>query len=198
MQHVGRLGHLATLCSVLALFATPLRAESLYHEASFRPLVGDKRAHRPGDSLTVLVYENSSASTTANAALKRGTDWSAQAGASPLGNRGVQGALGLDHDFQGGGTVQRAEKLLAQITVTVVSVAENGDLWVRGEQLLEVNHDRQQISVEGRLRTLDISDANTVQSNRLADAKIRYTGSGDLADRQQPGWISKVLLWLGL
>jgi flagellar L-ring protein precursor FlgH len=39
----------------------------------------------------------------------------------------------------------------------------------------------------------DISATNIVSSNRLADAQIRYTGSGHLADASKPGWLSQFM-----
>lgn len=171
-----------------------LRADNLYDDKTYRPLASDKRAHLPGDILTVLIYENSSASTRADTTLQRNNDVSIQAGVNQHDNRlGV----GVSNGFDGGGSVQRSGQLLAQMTVTVLSTTASGDLLVAGEQLLEINSDRQQIRVEGRVRPLDISDTNTVLSYRLADAKISYLGDGDLASRQRPGFWSRLFNWTG-
>ena len=48
------------------------------------------------------------------------------------------------------------------------------------------------------MRPQDVSDANTVLSSRLADAKISYIGDGDLADRQRSAWWQRLLTWFGL
>lgn len=182
------------LALLLALQAAPAWAENLYDENSYRPLASDKRAHLPGDALTVMIYENSSASASADSSLQRKNGIGIQAAL----NHDTQGLnLSLNNDFDGGGTVQRMGKLLAQITVTVNRVAANGDLWVSGEQLLEINSDQQKIKLEGRVRPLDISDTNTVLSYRLADAKISYLGDGDLANRQRPGFLSRLFEWAG-
>jgi flagellar L-ring protein precursor FlgH len=188
----------AALLLVLALPGA--RADSLYAAQTYRPLVADRRAHQPGDSVTILVYENSSATTAADTALRRKTELGLQAGLHTPGRHvSDEASLAANSDFSGGGTIQRSGKLLAQLTVNVSGVAPNGDLLVSGEQLIEVNNDRQQIRVEGRVRPLDISDANTVLSSRLADARISYAGSGgELAARQKPGFLSKLLVWMGL
>ena len=186
------------LCLLLPLAAVPsaaLRAETLYNENSFRPLASDKRAHLPGDVLTVMIYENSSATTSADTSLQRKSDINLQAGA----NQTTRNAgLGVNNNFDGGGTIQRTGKMLAQMTVTVTAVAANGDLLVSGEQLLEINADKQKIKVEGRVRPLDISDTNTVFSYRLADARISYLGDGDLARHQQQSFWSRLFNWVGL
>jgi len=80
--------------------------------------------------------------------------------------------------------------------VTVQEVMSNGELRVSGQQMLEVNNEKQHIRLEGRVRPYDVS-GNSVLSTRLADAKISYLGDGDLSDRQRPGWWMRLLTWLG-
>jgi flagellar L-ring protein precursor FlgH len=181
--------------AMLAAAAAPLvQADDLYNEKTYRPLASDKRAHLPGDVLTVLIYESSSAVTSADTSLQRRNDVAVRAS---VDQHGHAAAVSANNDFGGGGTVQRQGKLLAQMSVSVVGVASNGDLLVAGEQVLEINSDRQKIRVEGRVRPLDISDANAVLSSRLADAKISYLGDGDLANRQRPGFWSRLFQWAG-
>ncbi len=187
---------------ILSVFALSLvwtscvHADDLYNEKNYRPLASDKRAHLPGDAITILIYENSSASTSANTNVQRNTGVGLQA--SSTSNVLHQVNAGINSTFDGGGTVARSDNLLAQITVTVDKIAENGDLWVKGEQVVEINSDKQHIKVEGRIRTLDISDTNTVPSNRIAEAKISYLGDGDLASHQKPGWLTRFFAWAGL
>ncbi len=101
-------------------------------------------------------------------------------------------------DFDGGGTTQRTNKLLATITVAVKEVLPTGDLRVAGEQLLTVNDEQHKVSLEGRVRPQDISDGNVVLSTRLAEAHINYVGDGELSDRQRRAWWRKLLDLLGL
>jgi flagellar L-ring protein precursor FlgH len=180
---------------VLTACMMPALADSLYDPQAFRSMVADKRAHKVGDNITVLIYENSSATTRADASTRRSTQASLRAG---LDEHQHSADIGLGSDFDGGGTIQRSGKLLAQITVSVTDIARNGDLWISGEQQLEINTDKQHIRVQGRVRPLDINEANSVLSNRLADARISYLGKGDLADSQKRGWLSKAFTWLGL
>ena len=187
---------------VLALAAVlgtvvPAAAESLYQEGAFRPLTADNKAFRAGDSLTIQVFENSSASTSANTGTRRGNDITGSV--THTGNKVVgQLGIGVAGEFDGGGRTQRANKLLATLTVTVQEVLANGELRVAGEQLLTVNDELQKVNLEGRVRPQDISDGNVVLSTRLADARITYVGEGDVSDRaRRSGW-RKVLDWLGL
>jgi flagellar L-ring protein precursor FlgH len=169
-------------------------AGSLYHEQSFRSLTADHKAYRPGDSITVMIFENSSASQTANTSTGRDAKVNVNlTGTGKSANAGV----GANNQIDGTGRTARQGQVLAQITVRVQGVEPNGDLLIVGEQLLEVNNEKQQIKVQGRVRPEDISDANTVLSTRVADAKISYIGQGDLADRQRPSWWQRALTWFG-
>lgn len=179
----------------IATWTGNVAAASLYQESAYQSLTSDRKAHRAGDLLTVLVYENSSASSTANTSTAR----DAQVGVDLDWNSNRRGGgVSTANQLNGRGRTQREGRVLAQITVSVQRIAENGDLLIAGEQLLDVNNERQQIRVEGRVRPQDVSDLNTVLSTRIADARISYAGEGDIADRQKPAWWHKVLTWFGL
>ena len=182
---------------VLATAAASTAAQSLYDPKSFRPLTADSKAFRPGDIVTIQIIENASASANADTDLKRSNSAGAQlhfrsayvvAGANATGTT----------QFDGGGQTARAGQLLATLSVTVRDVLPNGDLLVSGAQLLVINEEQQRIDVEGRVRPQDISDQNTVPSNRVADARITYVGEGDVASRQKPGWLRHILDLFGL
>jgi flagellar L-ring protein precursor FlgH len=184
---------------VLALLvlgcATSTRAQSLYSERTFRPLTADMRARQVGDRLTVVVLENASATSTADTKASNDN----QAGVSGA-TKNLRGNIDLQSGstFDGTGRTQRSGKFAAQLTVTVADVDGNGDLLVRGDQLIEINGEKQEISLEGRVRRADITEDNSVVSSRLADARIKFVGDGVVSERQRAGWISKVFLWLGL
>jgi len=186
----------ALSAGLLLLVAHFAAGESLYREDGFRSMVADVKAYRPGDSLTVLIVENASAqsSTDTSSTRDQALGYDLNFTPSPLTSRSA--AVKTNNDFDSQGSTQRAGKFLAQITVTVLDVAANGELRVSGQQMLEINNEKQHIKLEGRVRPYDIS-GNSVLSTRLADAKISYLGDGDLADRQRPGWWMRLLTWLG-
>lgn len=185
--------------SLALLAAPPVSAADLYREGEFRPLIADSRALRTGDALTVLVLETSSATSSADTGSRRSTEANLSAGVSTrkIDHR-ADASIAADNNFNGGARTTRAGKLLAQITVTVVGVEPNGDLRIAGEQILDINDEKQQIRIEGRVRRQDIAENNAVVSSRIADARIYYSGEGVLAEGQRPGLIAKVLRWLGL
>jgi flagellar L-ring protein FlgH len=178
-----------------ALGAGTAAADSLYQEASYKPLIADARALRVGDNLTVVVTEF--ASVTAKA--RTGADKSAALSASVEGDgRSHTGAINFAEDFDGGGRIERSGKLVAQLTVMVDSIEPNGDLRVKGRQDISVNGEIQTLAIEGRVRPQDVGANNTVPSTRLSEAKISYVGDGLLAEKQSPGILTRFLDWLGI
>lgn len=187
----------ALAAGLLAIAAGSVAAQSLYDAKTFRPLTADSKAFRPGDIVTIQIVENASASANADTDLKRSNSAGAELHfRSPIPIAGANATA--TGQFDGGGQTARTGQLLATLSVSVRDVLPNGDLLVSGEQLLVINEEQQRIDVEGRVRPQDISDTNTVLSNRVADARITYVGEGDLANRQKPGWWHHFLDLFGL
>jgi len=153
-------------------------------------LVGDRKATKVGDVLTVLVVENSSASATSGTQTDKATDAGLKI-STP--NRQDGYGLGVENSFDGSGKIARSGRLLAQLSVVVVALTSSGDLRVSGEQLVEINGEKQMINLEGLVRRSDIGEANTISSNRIAEAKITYVGEGVLGDAQRKGWITRLI-----
>ncbi|AMO25243.1 flagellar L-ring protein FlgH [Ramlibacter tataouinensis] len=174
----------------------PTIGASLYDEATYRPLTSDNKAFRVGDALTVQVFENSSATSSAETGTRRKNNLNAELthGVRRVAETGIA-ATG---EFDGGGRTQRANRVLITLTVSVKQILPNGDLRVAGEQLLVVNEEQQRVTLEGRVRPQDVSDGNVVLSTRLADARITYLGEGDVSERQQRAWWRKLLDWVGM
>lgn len=190
---MNRLQHIAA--AVLLGLAGAADAGSLYKPGTFQPYTSDLRPRHVGDLITVMVYENASASTAANTSAGRdaGIGWETR-----LPGKSYSGALKTSNQMDGGGRTVREGRVLAQITVAIREITEHGDLVLAGEQVLDINDERQQIRLEGRVRARDVSDANVVLSTRIADARISYAGHGDLANAQRPAWWQRFLTLFGL
>ncbi|MYM32221.1 flagellar basal body L-ring protein FlgH [Duganella sp. CY15W] len=177
------------------LLAAGAHATSLYQPGAYQALTSDLRPRRVGDLITVMVYESSSASSTARTSAGRdagvGVDLHAPGKRYNLGVKS-------DNQLDGRGRTEREGRVLAQITVAIKEITEQGDLVIAGDQLLEVNNEKQQIHVEGRIRPQDVSDANVVLSTRIAGARISYAGQGDLSEVQRPAWWQRFLTLFGL
>jgi flagellar L-ring protein precursor FlgH len=182
---------------LLAARANAIESKSLYHEGTYQPLTADHKARRVGDLVTILVYENASASSTADTSAAR----DANAGVSveiPRPQRSHTAGVTTNNDFRGQGQTQRTGRVLAQLTVSIKEVLPNGDLAIAGTQALEINGEKQLIKLEGRVRAHDITDLNTVVSSRVADARISVVGDGTVSDQQKPGWWQRLLTLFGL
>jgi flagellar L-ring protein precursor FlgH len=72
----------------------------------------------------------------------------------------------------------------------------NGDLFVEGTKVVMINHEEYHLYISGVLRTTDIQPDNSVVSSLLADARVEYTGRGDINDQVERGWLNKALDWI--
>ena len=182
--------------------------------SSFNGLFIDTKARNIGDIVTVKIEESAEASNKANTATERSSgleagieklfgveEWwqneilpdvnSKLPKIDPFGNPSVKGYL--KSDFEGDGETSRSGNLEAFITCRVVDVMPNGNLKIVGTREVMVNHENQLIILSGIIRPRDISDMNIILSTFISDAKIAYSGSGVVDDRQRPGWLANLL-----
>jgi len=193
MKRFFRLAAMA--CCAVATLA-PAHGEDLYRRDTHRSLIADRRAALPGDIVTVLVYENSTASSSADTSTN--TSFGLEGSVTTMADTHHAPKAQLGDSYGGRGQIQREGRLLAQLSTTVTKVWPNGDLSVSGEQTININGEKTRIRLRGKVRPVDISQANTVLSNRLADAQIDYVGDGYVTERTRPGLIPRVMAWLGL
>ena len=182
--------------------------------SSFNGLFIDTKARNIGDIVTVKIEESAEASNKANTATERSSgleagieklfgveEWwqdeilpdvnSKMPKIDPFGNPSAKGYL--KSDFEGDGETSRSGNLEAFITCRVVDVMPNGNLKIVGTREVMVNHENQLIILSGIIRPRDISDVNVILSTFISDAKIAYSGSGVVDDRQRPGWLANLL-----
>lgn len=188
-------GGLKLLVLSLVMLSIQVQADSFYSEESYVSLVGDKRAARLGDSVTVLVIETSSAEASTDSSTDRNLGISAGLN---LTDRNEAGDLemGMSRDSSGG--TSRNGRLRAQLSATVTQKDANGRFFVEGKQTILVNGETQEITLTGWLRPEDIESNNATLSTRLADAEITYSGVGDQGDTNEPGWIHWFFAKIGL
>lgn len=190
MKHLILTLLMAALCGAAAA-----QAPSLYQPATYQSFTSDLRPRKPGDLITVMVYESASASSTANTSAGRDAGVGMDIHAP---GKSYSAGVKTNNQLDGRGRTEREGRVLAQITVAIKEVTAQGDLIIAGDQLLVVNNEKQQIHIEGQVRQQDVSDANVVQSTRIANAKISYAGQGDLADIQRPAWWQRFLTLFGM
>ena len=191
------------LCLTLGTTTQPAAAD-LQSRGNWSALVADRSAAQIGDSLTVLIFEASSATNSAQNGSKKSTRAGGRisSGTTNLqpGDLSLSSAFdgSLSTAFDGGGQSARVDKMVAQISVIVVDVLANGDLQVAGQQALDINGEHARIKLRGRVRPVDISSNNTVASSRIAEAQINYNGTGFVSRSARPGIVASLFSWLGL
>ena len=180
------------------------RADSLYSDDPGVDLYHKKpREYKTGDIILVKIEENSLAQSQATTGLsgEHKTDVSftntgiLDAVLSPLWRLlGLGGKLSEDtkNTYDGKGDTDRKGKLSATVSVLVVDILENGNLVIEGRKEVKVNHENQILVVSGEIRPQDVSEDNTVLSERIADTKVEYIGEGQLTKKLKPGFISKI------
>jgi len=98
---------------------------------------------------------------------------------------------GSSQSFKGSGTAAQANALSGEISVTVQEVLPGGTMRIAGEKRLTLNRGEEQIQLSGLVRPVDIDFDNSIASTRVADARIRYSGSGQIADQSREGWLAR-------
>ncbi len=170
-----------------------------------RAFFEDQRARRVGDILTVIVEITDKAEL--DNATKRNRDNEENAGIPKLGGyelssllervlpRGVDVSdLDLskfvsatsDSKSEGGGGIDREEKITMKMAAVVTQVLPNGNMVIEGRQEVRVNYEMRELIVAGVIRPEDITSRNTIPISKIAEARVSYGGKGQITDVQQP------------
>lgn len=164
-------------------------------------LLGDNRAGRVNDLVTIRVVESITATGSADSNLSKSSSGSAAVPGLFGGEKKLPAlidpanlaAAKSDTQFKGAGTTTRAGELTAIVTGRVAEVLPNGDLFIESVREIAINGDRQVVVLTGVARVADISSSNVVLSTSLGELQIRYFGRGLMKDSLSPGWLIRVL-----
>jgi len=174
---------------------------SLWRNGS-RAFFKDQRAHQVGDILTVKVNLNDKANIANETQRSRenkedsGIDNFFGKTKLPIMNTAVPTRIftGDSNSLSDGkGSVNRSEALQTNIAAVVTQVLPNGNLVVEGKQEVRVNFEVRELIVAGIVRPEDIESDNTIDSTKIAQARIAYGGRGHITDVQQPRYGQQVL-----
>src|SRR3954469_2827250 len=177
-------------------------ANSLWRNGS-RAFFRDQRAARVGDIMTVTVnitdkanFANETQRSRTNKEDSGITDF---VGSKTLGVQAQKVLPGriLTADStassDGKGSVNRQEALQTNVAAVVTQLLPNGNLVVEGKQEIRVNFEIRELIVAGIVRPEDIQSDNTIDSSKIAQARIAYGGRGQITDVQQPRYGQQVL-----
>jgi flagellar L-ring protein precursor FlgH len=175
---------------------------SLWRNGS-RAFFKDQRAHQVGDIMTVKVkitdkakYENETQRSRTNKEDSGVTDF---IGSKLIKNPATAILPGRiltadsSANSEGKGSVDRKEELLTNVATVVTQVLPNGNLVIEGRQEIRVNFEVRELIVAGIVRPEDIESDNTIDSTKIAQARIAYGGRGQITDVQQPRYGQQVM-----
>jgi len=179
-------------------------SNSLWRQGS-RAFFKDQRAQQIGDLVTVRVKVTDQAqinnSTSRSRKAEEGMGAESLFGAEtqitkilPDGTR-ADALVNLDSNSSsnGSGSIRRSEQLVTNVAAVVTQVLPNGNMVVEGKQEIRVNFEVRELIVAGVVRPEDIEADNTIDSSKIAQARIAYGGRGQITDVQQPRYGQQVM-----
>ena len=180
--------------------AVSYNANSLWRNGS-RSFFKDQRAHQIGDLLTVTVnitdQANFANETQRSRKSTEDSGITAFLGSNLLTGTNILPGRLLTADStssaDGKGSIQRQETLQTNIAAVVTQLLPNGNLVVEGKQEVRVNFEKRELIVAGIVRPEDIQSDNTIDSSKIAQARIAYGGHGQITDVQQPRYGQQVM-----
>ena len=223
--HYSLIITLAALCSIS--YPSYGYTESLWKNSkshSAKMLFTDTKAARIGDIVTIIIsektqsgYENASEHEKKSNVLSSITNLLFPAAATPAStdtmnaNKLYTGSrAGMHHGtlpaskwnasqkFEGDGSIDTKSTLEARIAARVVAILENNNLLLEGKKTVKVGEEEQTFILSGIARKEDIRPDNTIESQYLADARIRIDEKGPVMQSQKKGILTKLWEFIGL
>jgi flagellar L-ring protein FlgH len=182
--------------SAPAMLPPPPNPGGIFQTNGGLSLFEDKRARRVGDVITILLTESTTSSKSADTAISKDDKINIDAGVV-LGSTPRAGGVNMTTSvnptraFDGASSAAQSNRLVGTITVMVSDVLPNGLLEVRGEKWMTLNRGEEFIRLRGYARPEDVLPDNTIPSTKIADVRISYSGSGELAESNKQGWASQ-------
>jgi flagellar L-ring protein FlgH len=170
---------------------------AIYQVGHDVPLFENSVAHRVGDILTILLSEKTDASKSATTNTAKKTKLAlpgptiAGLPVTVNGTEILNNSLDNSSTFGGSGDSAQSNTLSGYVTVTVAQRLPNGNLLVRGEKNIMINQGTEFVRIEGIVRPVDISPANTVQSYKVANASISYGSRGAINSANSKSWLAR-------
>jgi flagellar L-ring protein precursor FlgH len=162
----------------------------------------DVRASQIDDLLTIVVAEQASAVTSGTTKTSRSSSAKASVTAAggvtkPLGPLVNLAGMSGDQQLAGEGATSRSTTLKTTLTARVIHVLPNGALVVEAAKDIQINSERQTITLRGVVRPQDIDNSNAVLSDRLGQLEVKVNGKGVVGDAvRRPFFLYRLLLGL--
>jgi flagellar L-ring protein precursor FlgH len=171
---------------------------SLFRNASYRPSFEDRRARALGDTVTIQIVENVTASQKSTSTVNRNTSIDSSITAVPMQTAEALGKLNIgaatNNNFSGKGGTESANTFSGSITATVIEVLPNGHLVVAGEKQIGVNQNVDVLRFSGTVDPRLVQPGSVVNSTQVANVRVESRGRGAQAEAQTVGWLSRFFL----
>jgi flagellar L-ring protein FlgH len=181
-----------------AAYNQPPATGSLFNPQAANYLYSDKLATQVGDLITIRLREQTNATKKADTEIKKDNTTEianptilGKAMAFNTGGYDLSASADASRQFKAEADTAQSNLLTGTITVTVNEVLPNGNLMVSGEKWITLNQGDEYIRISGIIRGDDISGTNEIDSAKLANAKITYSGKGDVAETNVMGWLAR-------
>lgn len=193
------------LLSLTAPLAAQGRPGSIY-DPDMGPMnmIADKTARRPGDLITVLIAENQAVKNEETSQLRKATTLDYRLDSFDINPDAFDPlprlAASSKDDFNGTANYEKNGEFTARITAIVMDVLPNGNMVVKGRREIQIDDETKVIEFSGVVRRFDVKADNTITSELVADARVSYTGEGQLTDatsrRGLGNIIHRAIVWL--
>ena len=215
MKRIAMLGGVGLL--VVAAVGPGARAGSIFAKATgargtrIIRIYEDDKAMGVGDVLTIIINEHSVVENETSREVDKASNRTAAMNGtvnlrdvgSWYGNRNsnfrmpdVAATSAGTSDFTGNADYETDRLITDRITVVVRDIMPNGNLVVIGTRHRNVDGDNQVIEIGGVVRPSDITFANTVMSDQVADFRMVVKVKGPEERWTKPGWLGRILNWL--
>jgi len=85
----------------------------------------------------------------------------------------------------GTGSIEREEEITVRLAGLVTQILPNGNMVIYGRQEVVVNFEKRILQIDGVIRPEDITTANTISYDQIAEARILYGGEGQITERTE-------------
>ncbi len=175
---------------LLMMSGQSVEAKSLWRDSTWS-LYSDRKARDVGDILTIVINENTTQTASKSRSNTKNGSVNLNAGTGIFHFLAAATASGSD-SFSAEGSATDTNSFTGNVTVTVVEVMPNGNLVVEGTQSIWQNRDEHKITLRGVIRRDDVTTNNTVSSNRVANATLKFDGKGPLNAKQRQGILTQI------
>lgn len=171
----------------------------IYNPESAIPLFETPRARHAGDLLTVILVERTDAKKQATTRQRKNDN--IEITNDTFAGRPISLGSGYSLDFdlearrQFDGDAQSVQnnKLDGKISVTVAKVLANNNMLIQGEKWVRINQGYEFIRLSGIVRPQDIRPDNSITSDKIANARVSYGGTGQVNNTNAQGWAARFL-----